>query len=423
MPPFQARATDNGSDNFGRILRTERARSYYIFNIVHNYAVHSVLCAFHAKGFIKKRYRALNDQGLEENLVYLRGLRAGHRRLLMGQISLLATMSLVLAVSVIFDTTQLFLFPALIGLSIQAMTSGSRAAEAYLTIRRVSPYLANVVTMLSAEHQVAPAGIIDGQNAIKLERIHSIAFDDVWFRYSDTDEWTLKAINLTLHADDGITAIVGMNGAGKSTLLALAAGILPPSRGRVLVNGVDLRDIDIRWYLDQIGFLSQDTHLFAATIRENIEADRPSPDTQWTVTTLRSLNSGERLLDKLNSHVESLEEDNVSISGGEAQRVAFARVLAREGVQWYLLDEPTSAMDPNSEDTVLRHLRDITGKPTLVVTHNISACQQADLIIVIEHGAIVEQGSYRHLTSAPTRLSQLLAQQHRNRHDASSGAA
>ena len=436
----KASADDDESETFSDILRTERQRRYYIFDIVHRYPVHAVLDTFHAGGFITRRYRELNDRGLAENLAYMDGMARGQRRFLIQQVVLFGTMTGVLAVSVLTGSGTLRLFPMLVGISIQAMDSGMRALNDYRQIRRVSPHLGNVVAVLTTAERSgasmpagsdAPAvsgdptgrsdhGARDGRERPgAVGTVNRIDVEDVWFSYDGSDEYVLRGVTLHLDMDGSVSAIVGLNGAGKSTLLALMSGMLKPTRGRVLVDGVDTRDLDLDRHLDLVGVLAQECHLFSGTLRDNVMAgtvDTAAPATFTAERLLADAGAGESLTSRLDRHVASLEEDDMAISGGEARRVAMARLLAAPGRRLYLLDEPTSAFDPLACTAFFRDLRRmVRGVTTVVVTHDIESCKVADRIIVVEDGRIVQDGTFAGLADGDGRFARLLASQRDNR--------
>ena len=236
-------------------------------------------------------------------------------------------------------------------------------------------------------------------------------FEDVHFRYED-DKPVLRGIDF--EARPGmVVALVGSSGSGKSTIAGLAASFLEPEKGRVLVDGVDLRDVRLDSYRDQLGLVLQDDFLFDGTIRENVRFARPSaPDSDVEHAAQQSYVTEftERFPDGLDTVIG---ERGVKLSGGQRQRVTIARaVLADPRI--LLLDEATSSLDTESEALIQKSLAELMqGRTTLVIAHRLSTIQRADLILVIEDGRIVERGKHDELIARRGRYHQLYTVQAR----------
>jgi ATP-binding cassette subfamily B protein len=202
-------------------------------------------------------------------------------------------------------------------------------------------------------------------------------------------------------------AFVGESGAGKSTLVNLAIGFRPPSTGRVLLDGHDLRDIDLRTYRRQIGVVPQTTILFNGSLRENViyGLENVSDATLWQV--LAEAN----LADFVRSLPQQLEtplgESGTRLSGGQRQRLAIARALVRNP-RIILLDEATSALDTESERLVQEALVRLTkGRTTLIVAHRFSTIRHAHRIVVLSGGKIVEVGMQSELMTKTGHFARL----------------
>ena len=238
-----------------------------------------------------------------------------------------------------------------------------------------------------------------------------IVFEDVHFRYDD-DKPVLKGIDFEARSGM-VVALVGSSGSGKSTIAGLAASFLEPERGRVLVDGVDLRDVKLESYRQQLGLVLQDDFLFDGTIRDNVLFARPgAPDAdveraaeQAYVTAFTA-----RFPDGLDTVIG---ERGVKLSGGQRQRVTIARaVLADPRI--LLLDEATSSLDTESEALIQKSLVELMrGRTTLVIAHRLSTIQRADLILVIEEGRIAERGRHDELMARRGRYHQLYTVQAR----------
>ncbi len=238
-----------------------------------------------------------------------------------------------------------------------------------------------------------------------------LAFEDVHFRYEE-DKPVLNGISF--EAQPGtVIALVGSSGSGKSTLAGLAASFLQPERGRVLVDGVDLRDVELSSYRDQLGLVLQDDFLFDGTIRDNLLFAHPTAsaaDVQRAAEQAFVTEFTDRFPDGLDTVIG---ERGVKLSGGQRQRVTIARAILSEP-SILLLDEATSSLDTESEALIQKSLADLLrGRTTLVIAHRLSTIRRADLILVVEDGRIVEQGRHDDLIARQGRYHQLYTVQAR----------
>ena len=224
-----------------------------------------------------------------------------------------------------------------------------------------------------------------------------VRFEDVWFRYSEDGPWVLKGVSFT--ASPGRTvALVGHTGAGKTTVISLLLRFYDPTRGRVLVDGVDVRELSASDLRGLIGFVQQDLFLFTGDILRNLTLDAPIEEAQAQAAARRV--GADRFIARLPSgyrHV--VGERGRSLSVGERQLLSFARALARDP-RILVLDEATSSVDTQSEDQIQGAIAELMqGRTSLVVAHRLSTVLHADEIIVMHHGEIRERGSHRTLLS------------------------
>ena len=231
-----------------------------------------------------------------------------------------------------------------------------------------------------------------------------VAFEDVWFRYpsaaprGEDDGWVLRGVSFT--ARPGRTlAIVGHTGAGKTTILSLLLRFYDVERGRILVDGVDVRELPQRRLREQVGFVQQDVFLFTGDLRGNIALARPLTDAEILATARRV--GVDRLLERLPDGLSHrLGERGQSVSVGERQLLAFARALAADPVI-LVLDEATSSVDAEAEERIQRAIAELMrGRTCLVVAHRLSTIQHADEILVLHHGEVRERGNHRQLLAA-----------------------
>ena len=228
----------------------------------------------------------------------------------------------------------------------------------------------------------------------------SLAFEHVEFRYPTRPEE--KALHdLTLSIAPGETvAVVGPSGAGKSTLFQLALRFYDPQRGRILLDGVDLRDADPAEIRSRIALVPQETIIFAASAKDNIRYGRWDATESEIVEAAKAANAHELLKDLPDGYDTFLGESGARLSGGQRQRIVIARALLRDA-PLLLLDEATSALDAHSERLVQEALeRLMKTRTTIVIAHRLATTRAADRIIVMDGGRIVEQGTHASLNKA-----------------------
>ena len=285
---------------------------------------------------------------------------------------------------------QFVLTGALVAGAFQALTEvygdlvrGAGAAERLSELLRVSPEIAPPARPLAMP--VPPRG--------------QIAFQNVTFRYPSRPEIAALS-DFSLSVEPGETvAIVGPSGAGKSTLFLLAERFYDPQAGTVRIDGVPLREADPSELRARMALVPQEGVLFGASARDNLRYGQPnaSDDAIWAAA--RAANAEDFLKDLPEGLDTFLGEDGTRLSGGQRQRIAIARALLRDA-PILLLDEATSALDAESERLVQDALdRLMKTRTTLVIAHRLATVRQADRIVVMEDGRIVEQGTHTELTA------------------------
>ena len=237
-----------------------------------------------------------------------------------------------------------------------------------------------------------------------------ITFEAVWFRYPGTPEspWALQDISVDIAAGS-VAGIVGATGSGKSTLVELLVRTYDPDRGRILIDDVDARSIRVDELRQAIGVVPQETFLFSETLRENVLLGTPDDGRLDPSAEVAQLNAA--LPHLPNGWETVLGERGINLSGGQRQRAAIARALVRHpGV--LVLDDALSAVDAHTEREILTGLEAATpGQTRVVVSHRFSAVRNADQIIVLDGGRIVERGTHDQLVAAGGRYTELLVRQ------------
>ncbi len=223
-----------------------------------------------------------------------------------------------------------------------------------------------------------------------------IFFDQVSFRYKSDGPEVLKSLSLIIEPAEFI-GIVGRSGSGKSTLTKLVQRLYVPQRGRVLVDGTDLAMSEVSSLRRQIGVVLQENVLFNRTIRENIALTDPGAPIERVIGAAKLAGAHEFILEQTEGYDTLVEEHGSSLSGGQRQRIAIARALLTNP-RILIFDEATSALDYESERIIQQNMRAICrGRTVLVIAHRLSAVRQANRIIVLEKGQIVEEGSHEAL--------------------------
>jgi ATP-binding cassette subfamily B protein len=228
----------------------------------------------------------------------------------------------------------------------------------------------------------------------------SLSFEHVEFRYpTRPQEKALHDLSLNIAPGETV-AVVGPSGAGKSTLFQLALRFYDPQQGRVLLDGVDVRDADPAEVRSRIALVPQETVIFAASAKDNIRYGRWEASEEEIVEAAKAANAHEFLKDLPEGYDTFLGESGARLSGGQRQRIVIARALLRDA-PLLLLDEATSALDAHSERLVQEALeRLMKTRTTIVIAHRLATTRAADRIIVMDGGRIVEEGTHSSLNKA-----------------------
>ena len=228
------------------------------------------------------------------------------------------------------------------------------------------------------------------------EKIQDIKFENVNYKYEDSNEYVLKNINLDVKAGE-IVAFVGKSGSGKTTLVNLLARFFNTDDGKITVNGVNIKNINLGTYRDKFAIVPQETFLFGGTIKENISFGKEVTDEE-IILAAKMANAYNFIQEDLPNKFETeVGERGALLSGGQKQRIAIARALIKNP-EIMILDEATSALDSESEKLVQEALDSLMeGRTTFVIAHRLSTIVRADKIVVMENGEIKEMGTHSEL--------------------------
>ncbi|MFX1703108.1 ABC transporter ATP-binding protein [Chitinophaga sp. CC14] len=236
-------------------------------------------------------------------------------------------------------------------------------------------------------------------------------FEDVGFKYINSDKWAIRHLNFTLHPGEKL-ALVGENGAGKTTLVKLLSRLYDPVEGRILLDGIDLREYDLKELRTQVGVIFQDYQRYQMTVSQNIAVGNIAQSNNLPMIEDAARQSlASPLIEKMPLGYEQMLgrrfNQGIELSGGEWQKIALARAYMKDA-QLLILDEPTSALDARAEYNVFLRFADLTrDKTAVLISHRFSTVRMANRILVLERGTLVEIGSHEELLARKGRYAEL----------------
>jgi len=358
--------------------------------------------------FLTNRFTTLSNQILDQNL------RLSRSRLIAASLlSFLSTAGYYSAyVWVVYRTVRGQLsIGQLFFLTQTIMNASNNISQIFSTLSSIADQ-ALFLTDLLAFFEMKPK-VVSKPNALPAPRpiVSGFEFRGVSFSYPGTERKVLDGLNFRLEPGERI-ALIGQNGQGKTTIVKLMTRLYDPSAGQILLDGVDLRDYNIEDLCKEIGVIFQDFMKYEMTARENIAVGR----IKYLNATDRIMSAAEKSLAdgvvaRLPRHYEQMLgrrfEGGVDLSGGEWQKLALARAYLREA-QVLILDEPTAALDARAEYEVFERFNELTvDKMALFISHRFSTVRMAERIIVLENGAIAEEGSHDRLVARGGRYAEM----------------
>ena len=261
-----------------------------------------------------------------------------------------------------------------------------------------------------------PVDITERPDARSLRTAGDVVFRDVWFRYG-AGAWTLRDVSFAVPAGSK-TALVGETGSGKTTVGYLAARLYDVDRGGISIDGIDLRDLTFASLASQVGVVSQETYLFHASVRDNLRFAKPDATDDELVAAADAAQIHELIAALPEGYDTVVGERGYRFSGGEKQRIAIARTILRNP-PILVLDEATSSLDNETERQVQEALdRLAEGRTTIAIAHRISTIADADQILVLDRGRIVERGRHDELLAVGGRYAELVGRGEGNREPA-----
>ena len=289
----------------------------------------------------------------------------------------------------------------------------SDAVELIVSLAKESAFVTNLREFLSYEPKSADTELI------KAEKLSDIEIKNMSFTYEGAEKATLHDINISIQKGEKI-AIVGHNGAGKTTLVKLIMGLYRATEGEISVSGVNINSYEPRSFHDRFGTVFQDLQVFALPLSHNVLMRKPANEEERRLVedALRKAQFGDKL-DSLEKGIDTMvtkefDENGMGLSGGEAQKIAIARVFARRP-DIVILDEPSSALDPIAEYNMYKNMLDASENETVIfISHRLSATRDADRIYMFENGTVIEQGSHAELMALDGKYAEMWKLQARN---------
>ena len=308
---------------------------------------------------------------------------------------------------------------AAIGSIVQSI---SEAIEYFSQAGKLCMYMNNIKEFMECPTEEAVEDAI-----LPEENMGEICFENVSYHYAGSDQMIIRNLNIRIKKGEHI-ALVGENGAGKTTLMKLLMGLYPVSEGQILVGGRDIRNYEPSAYRDCFGTVFQDFQIFSLPLGENVLMKFPETEEErkLVIDSLEKAQFGD-VLEKMPEGIDTyltkeFDENGFVCSGGQAQKIAIARVFAKNP-DVVILDEPSSALDPIAEYNMYCNMMEASeGKTVFFISHRMSSARMADRILFLEHGRIVEEGTHEELLAKGGRYASMFRLQAQNYQEEMGGA-
>ncbi|MFC4665040.1 ABC transporter ATP-binding protein [Falsiporphyromonas endometrii] len=366
-----------------------------------------IIKAFNAENIIRKRFSQANNAYRKLLMrVYGRQQLAHPMSEFLGTATIAIVLwyggSLILSAQSSIDASTFIYYLVIFYSLINPIKEVSKAAYA---VQKGMASLTRIDKILLAENQIK-----NPEHPVATAFDHEITFKDVWFRYSEDTPWVLKGINLVVPKGKTV-ALVGQSGSGKSTMVDLLPRFYDVSKGAILVDGVDIRDMDIHALRGLMGNVNQEAILFNDTVRSNIAFGHPTATDQQVKDAAMIANADEFVCQMPEGYETNIGDRGSKLSGGQRQRLSIARAVLKNP-PILILDEATSALDTTSEQLVQLSLEKLMeGRTSIVVAHRLSTIRRADVICTIHEGKIVEQGKHEELIALNGHYAKLYSMQ------------
>jgi ATP-binding cassette subfamily B protein len=367
---------------------------------------------FGLRNFLSERFARLSDEIYRENVALSR------RKLIAGTLlSVVGTMGYYSAyVFVIWRTVNGVLsIGTLTFLAGAIQQASSNIQQIFSTLAGIADQALFLTDLLAFFGMQATIRSKPGALPAPRPMLRGFEFQNVSFRYPGSSRLVLDCLNFHLRPGERV-ALIGENGQGKTTIVKLITRLYDPSEGRILLDGVDLREYDLEDLHREMGVIFQDFMRYEMTARENIAVGRLEEiNNLELLQTAARKSMADHAIERLPQRYEQMLgrrfDHGVDLSGGEWQKVALARAYLRDA-QLLILDEPTAALDAPSEFEVFRRFSELTaGKTALFISHRFSTVRMADRIVVLDNGRIVEDGSHNQLASLGGRYAEMFEMQ------------
>jgi ABC-type multidrug transport system fused ATPase/permease subunit len=282
----------------------------------------------------------------------------------------------------------------------------SSLASLHITYRTVQAPIDRIFEILDMDNE-----IIESKNPSKIEKFKGdVSFENVSFEYSEEENWKLSDINFTIKSGESI-AITGKSGSGKTTIINLLSRFYNPTSGKILIDGINIRNLKLSDLRNSIAYVSQEPFLFNDSILNNIKYGKLNASTSEVIEASKRANCYNFIMEFPEGFETKCGQRGVGLSGGQKQRIAIARALLKDP-PILLLDEATSSLDSFSEEHVQFAINDLMkDRTTVIVTHRLSSIMLADKIFILDNGKIIDSGNHRELSNRSELYSELCKMQ------------